>query len=81
MKLVKFISGYCYLLICMYSVMYPVAAIAEEPLEVAIKDTVAGNEEARQAQVQIEKSFATQLLSPGPYRDFIADKTKEEDEP
>jgi hypothetical protein len=55
MKLVKYISGYCYLLICIYSVMYPVAAIAEEPLEAAIKDTVAGNEEARQAQVQIEK--------------------------
>ena len=55
MKFVKYIPAYCYLLVCMYTGFYPAAAMAEGQLETAIKDTVAGNEEARQSQAKIDK--------------------------
>jgi len=54
MNLVKFFPGCCSLLMCITG-LHPGAAMAEGPLETAIQNTVAGNEEARQSQSQIDK--------------------------
>ena len=55
MNFVKNIPLYCCLLLSMYAGTLPDAAMAAGPLEPAIKDIVAGNEEARQSQAQIDK--------------------------
>jgi len=55
MNLVKHIPLSCCLLLGMYTGIYPAAGMAAGPLEPAIKDIVAGNEEARQSQTRIDK--------------------------
>ena len=55
MKPVKSIRCRFCLLVCVFLVLCPPGTRADEPLATAIRETVTGNEEARQSQAQIDK--------------------------